>query len=590
MIKATNHRKRHVPTGPCGIWFQTQHQQHQQQQHHQASSRTGNTRAATGTTTTSSTQEEDATISQNEPLQRKPLMDMSFSPAWSCMQQELNWITPYLPSTMTDPFQRYQHIRPHLSREYTLLLELQRGDYDRFDQPLMQTLLVLVASVEAQIHIWTVQLKDETGCTIQAWMEPRWVQQQWQENSQSIIRPGVVWRLNQVGMTVVQVEEERLERMLLIRGSAIVQVWTPEQYGAADSPEQQRQFLEWMEKRKALPLVGISEKDDNDNDDDDDNDNDEAHPPEDDCFLEENMTINDGNSHDHGHGSDTFPPRQTNHPEEDLDNEDVMFDGSNPIWNVSPGPQTSNSSQASSRPVTQAFSQPWSRRPRLDDAIIDETTLTASESVVHTQENIPFVEPTNHTEKMQTETTMHNSIHCSTGLRTNSVGNRATNGENPSVELPNKPEARQSQAEQISPTSNMDPKNGATQDQGTTQPMAAAPATAVVTATVSKKSQSPNWQSTCENSAFWNAMLDEDDESDNDSGTANLSNSAGQKPTSKETDEPQKNLKRDQDDGEDSEVEEIDQDTIQSPSMFDTSNFGNIDFGTFSDDDDDDAD
>jgi hypothetical protein len=66
-----------------------------------------------------------------------------------------------------------------------------------------------------------------------------------------------------VGMIIVPHEpEERLERMLLISGAEIQKVWTPEQAKQQESsPQSQRRFLDWMEKRKALPSALEEEED-----------------------------------------------------------------------------------------------------------------------------------------------------------------------------------------------------------------------------------------------------------------------------------------------------------------------------------------
>ena len=248
MKKASNHRKRHFPPGPCGIWFQTQQQL--------SSSKKGN----------------DPTEDQNLPSQpdantpSDKVEDMSFSPAWSSMQQALNIVTPYLPTWQTDSKQRFEVLRPHVPSQYVLLWEILQGKHDfTVDDP--NRLLVLVHSVESHIHhnIWTVELKDETGVTIRAWMEPKYVQEQIlsQHQEQSTIRPGVVWMLRKVGMIVVQDEEqEKVERMLLISGKQIERIWTPEEASQKEGDAvSQKEFLDFMEKRKAIASTGSEEQD-----------------------------------------------------------------------------------------------------------------------------------------------------------------------------------------------------------------------------------------------------------------------------------------------------------------------------------------
>jgi hypothetical protein len=184
------------------------------------------------------------------------------------MQQSLNLVTPYLP-IRNSPKQRYKLLRPHVPSNFVLLWELLQGEHD-FSIQDPHRLLVLVHSVESHIHhnLWTVELQDETGLTIRAWMEPKYVQEQilQEQHDTSTIRPGVVWMLRQVGMIVSSGEhDETLERMLLISGQQIEKIWTPEQAKQLqqhhqDSPQSQREFLDWMEKRKAIPLLDAEEE------------------------------------------------------------------------------------------------------------------------------------------------------------------------------------------------------------------------------------------------------------------------------------------------------------------------------------------
>ena len=551
MIKATNHRKRHIPPGPCGIWFQTQQHQHP----HNHPDHGNNTN-----------DDEDVTPStQSEPTKRQPMIDIHFSPAWSCMQQELNWITPYLPPTMINPQQRYQHIRPHVPQEFALLVEIQRGDYDQFDQPLEQALVVLVASVETQIHIWTVELKDETGCSIKAWIEPKLVQHQQLEHSQSIIRPGVVWRLNQVGMIVVPVDEERLERMLLVRGSAIVQVWTPEQYGAADSPEQQRKFLHWMEQRKALPLVGISSEM-----------NQETMQVDIESFPEEKEDPDEGLD---GNDFAVWPRHPTVHDVECNSNHDQQQSRS----------QISPPSQASSRPITQAFSQPWSR-PRLEEeedatkTVDDEdpTLTVTTESAIHTQEplqlpNKPIVQRTIELgRELQTRLgRMRNEP------ETSALPNVEHPVEKDALEAQNNNIAEASQSFSVATTTLPISQDRSKSAQGKT--------TATTTKNPAKEKLTPmkgkTWKMSCENSSFWNSILDEEDDSEDDPIDTTITSNATDVGTRSSLDERAKNV------GEDDVGVDTDEESIPNlaniPSLFDASQFGNMDFEALLPDDDD---
>ena len=306
MQKATNHRKRHLPPGPCGVWFQTQQQL--------CSTDTGTTPheetgllahsltvrqidSNTNTTTTphsrsssnNKQQQRSNYLTSSSPVipsdedsaNNKPTTttydDVSFSPAWMCMQQSLNICTPYLPTWYT-PEQRYSRLRPHIPSPYVLLHEIAKGEYDftlSSSDHSEKRLLVLVHAVESShmMNIWTVELVDETGRMIRAWMEPAYVQEQLQQQpaNGSTIRPGVVWMLRQVGMIATissNHDVERVERMLLISNKHVERIWTPEQAKAmGDSPQCQREFFDWMDKRKAIRVA----KDDEDDDEGQDN-------------------------------------------------------------------------------------------------------------------------------------------------------------------------------------------------------------------------------------------------------------------------------------------------------------------------------
>ena len=111
-----------------------------------------------------------------------------------------------------DSKRRYNLLRPYMPNRFLLLFEIVRGQYDlgfggeinkinttgddangeygtsdnldddyiyRSDET---ALVVLVQSVQSSIHnnIWTVELTDETGSAIRAWIEPSFIQQQLQ--------------------------------------------------------------------------------------------------------------------------------------------------------------------------------------------------------------------------------------------------------------------------------------------------------------------------------------------------------------------------------------------------------------------------
>ena len=162
--------------------------------------------------------------------------------AWKEMQNDLNISTPFLPPTwpIRDPKSRHDIVRSNIPSKYITLWEIIRGDYDMKIEDPNKRLLVLVHSVESSIHhnIWTVDLRDDTGASIRAWMEPKFIQEQIQQSNDetSAIRPGVVWMLRNVSMIVVasntrssssSSSDDRLKRMLLVSGDNIVRIWRP---------------------------------------------------------------------------------------------------------------------------------------------------------------------------------------------------------------------------------------------------------------------------------------------------------------------------------------------------------------------------
>lgn len=256
--KSRSHRKRHVPPGPVGIWFRTQQQLHSK---NQESDKTTNSEQQSSIVGDSSG---DNSSNYAKSSNDKGNRDNSFSPVWSNVQDDLKLNTPYLSAWNRDPKQKYEELRPHLPPEFILLREVLRGDYD-FALPTGFHLLLLVNAIESHnLHsICTIELHDETGLSVRAWVEPRFVQEQMRKQQEaSAIRTGVVWMLKEVGMMVqMNEDDEKLERILLIGGNHISKVWTPEDAKDMD-------FLQHMERKKAISQH-ISEAD-NDADGDQD--------------------------------------------------------------------------------------------------------------------------------------------------------------------------------------------------------------------------------------------------------------------------------------------------------------------------------
>ena len=217
MNKSRSHRKRHVPPGPVGVWFRTQQQQLQ-------SNKDGNDKNSNHSQRSPSEASQCKSRLSDKSNSKKRTTDNSFSPVWSNVQDSLHLATPYLSSWNGDPKQKYDELRPHLPPHFLLLKEIMFGDYD-FAIPPNFRLLLLVNSIESHnLHsICTVELHDETGLSVRAWVEPRFVQEQMQKQQEdSVIRTGVVWMLKEVGVMVqMNEDDEEVERILLIGGASL---------------------------------------------------------------------------------------------------------------------------------------------------------------------------------------------------------------------------------------------------------------------------------------------------------------------------------------------------------------------------------
>jgi hypothetical protein len=351
MKKATKHRKRHTIPGPAGILWSSSHPD-------EKSSHVGGGGGGGG--------EEDEGLTQQPLFSNNRNGDISndgdskkkrnkknrghyhdISPhAWSTMQQSLEIVTPYLPShTQGNIKRRYELLRPHLPSNCVLLLEILRGKHDvKMTKDADDLFLcVWVESIdETNSHhgVFTVELRDETGAKIRAWIEPKFVKAELQKGAQNddknsekskssmgVVRTGVVWMLRNVSMIVFKNNNNNsntnnnnnsnnnnnnnigrpslsssITRMLVVSENNIKEVWTPEQHMAQtqpneedDSPEAQRKYLDWMEKRKALVVSSPSSaskkkkkkkerqrnhRHNHDDDDGDDSDSDDEGQPE----------------------------------------------------------------------------------------------------------------------------------------------------------------------------------------------------------------------------------------------------------------------------------------------------------------------
>jgi hypothetical protein len=323
MGKKPKHRVRHIPPGPCGIWYQATQAKKKQvrdsirdkRRHSKECSISQVAVTSNGPTGLSEdppnsdydmtqqkhpcTQDPDGKLHENN--SHKGLEDTPS--AWQEMQNDTNVTTPYNPTpwtTVIDPEERYQVVRNNLPEHYVTLWEILRGDCDMKLAPHLR-LRVLVHAVEMSHHhnIWTVDLRDDTGASMRAWMEPRFIQEQLQnsmmdENEMSMIRPGLVWMLRDVSMMIFhssltssssssKISEERLERMLLISGQHVEKIWYPKEKDKDDNDSHQRQGQQQPSGNNCIQV--------------DDSNNDRSQSPQ--RFTTIQYTPNDKRSMDH---------------------------------------------------------------------------------------------------------------------------------------------------------------------------------------------------------------------------------------------------------------------------------------------------
>jgi hypothetical protein len=236
--KAKHHRRRHVPVGPAGVWFQVQ------QNDPGLNKRT--------TRPEQEEQEEETGIEFTQGTTTKVARSVGvafYSPAWISMQCDLGFVTPSLPAYLSQD-DRYTACRPHIPGQFHMIPEVLAGQADwKLEE---RRLLVLVHAIESLAgNLWVAELTDETGAKISCWIQPRLVQQEQQRQLPKYIRPGLVWLLRDTTLLLVAKEEEDASygRMLLVGEHNIERVWTPAngEEGISDDD-----YIKWMEKRNAL--------------------------------------------------------------------------------------------------------------------------------------------------------------------------------------------------------------------------------------------------------------------------------------------------------------------------------------------------
>ena len=161
--KARKHRKRHVPVGPAGLWYQSRQLP--------ASRRSDN--------------DKDEPSKGGLPF---------YSPVWTAMQIEMDWTTPATS-------------RPELLRPYTPTTLLS----DLRDHWRIPRLVVLVHAIHCWNDLWTVTLTDETHTHVEGWLAPTF-------DRKECLQVGSVWWLEDVTAT---------PDALLISKESVKKIWTP---------------------------------------------------------------------------------------------------------------------------------------------------------------------------------------------------------------------------------------------------------------------------------------------------------------------------------------------------------------------------
>jgi len=243
--KAKNHRRRHVPVGPAGTWFQAQ--------------QPSNMRPSAKAPNEEDDDESGIEFSQGARVQ-KPTATSFFSPAWVAMQCALRIVTPSLPPYLSVK-ERYATCRPHVPADYLMLAEVLMG---QSDWKLSKPLLVLVETIDALAdNLWMAEVTDETGAKMSSWIQPSLVHQEQQRAVPYYMRPGRVWLVQDATLLLVENEEgEEASRMMLIGENSIARVWSP----GEDEELSDEEYIRWMERRNVLssssPALDMDEQGD----------------------------------------------------------------------------------------------------------------------------------------------------------------------------------------------------------------------------------------------------------------------------------------------------------------------------------------
>lgn len=285
--KSRNYRKRYIPAGPAGVWFQTQQQQKIQ------NDIDVNRRNHNASMTTQENVEEDEILGtqrlksdKQQPNKVRSDESSSFySPAWTAAQCHLGFATPNC-SPWLSTSQRYSMIRPFVPSDFVLIRDI-ASMQNVWKLPNNRKMLVMVHNIQALLgdhYLWTATLTDETGSFIQAWLAPSLVQKEQQQPTPQHLKLGVVWMLSDVTLQLmfndsgcnnkyrpllendeddenddtddienINSDRYRHERMLLIAESNIEKVWT----AASEKEISNETYIQWMENKNSATVSAM---------------------------------------------------------------------------------------------------------------------------------------------------------------------------------------------------------------------------------------------------------------------------------------------------------------------------------------------
>eukprot|EP00977_Amphora_coffeiformis_P010071 scaffold2353_cov167-Amphora_coffeaeformis.AAC.62 len=296
--KAQRRRKRHVPVGPAGVWFQN----FQSSDNHHGRPTTNNNLHLSSHHKNNDDVDDDDEEEEDQQdalqnlrrsmLQRRRVAHSSnaltnfSSPAWIAMQCDCRWVTPSLASHLSIE-ERCEQLRPHVPSQFTMIPELignyssKNNDHSALannrDPWFCEHAMVLVSNIHGSTTAngWTVTLTDETGATLTAWIQPDSIRRQLQcpnrggvgdasssaataaaTTTKAWLRTGcVLWLQNTTLLLSPDCPETgRLSFLLLVGEVNVKQVWTPSD-GESLSDER---YIQWIEQRSQVGVLSTA--------------------------------------------------------------------------------------------------------------------------------------------------------------------------------------------------------------------------------------------------------------------------------------------------------------------------------------------